>query len=363
MKILRSILSGMFIFLCLFCSCAGGIDSEGSTPLEEEGIEEETENPDDEEEDKEDEEETEDESGEILPAPVFLRYKTLPENEIVFEFSQQVSFVSLKFNPEQGFKVIGEGNEVKIKLTENTEPGLAVEADLLVKDSNENTVSAHINFRARNGRVPELQINELRTQYSKPSAEFIEFKMLSDGNLGALRVFVAGNYKNPLLYEFAPVEVKKGEFVVLHLRTTEDLCKDEYGDNKEESGGKDSSPTARDLWIPGSSKLLHKTDAVYVLDQDDNVLDAVMIAETPSPSWNKDYFTKAAELLFSKGAWKSPTGTVCSPADAVSSSEIKTAMTKSISRREYETPENTHTEADWYVTKAGNATPGLPNKE
>jgi hypothetical protein len=184
--------------------------------------------------------------------------------------------------------------------------------------------------------------------------------MLSDGNLGALRVYVAGNYKNPLLYDFRPVEVKEGEYVVLHLRTYEDSCVDELGESLDESGGTDSCSTARDFWIPGSTKLLHKTDAVYVLDQDNRVLDAVMISLESDPLWGKEYFTEAAKLLYDQNAWKSPAGKLCSPADAVDTSVYKTAATLSISRKE--AAENTHTAADWYVTKTGGATPGSQNK-
>ena len=204
-----------------------------------------------------------------------------------------------------------------------------------------------------------MLINELRTEYSKPRAEYIEFKMLSAGNLGALRVFIEGNYKNPMTYEFSPVEVKAGEYVVLHLRALDDLCKDEYGNNLNESGGTDSSPTARDFWIPGSAKLLHKTDAVYALDQDDRVISAVMLSEAPDASWQKDYFAQAAELLFKQGAWKSADGKICGPKDAVNSSAIKTAATRSISRDE--TVKNTNTQADWYIAATSCATPGEPN--
>jgi hypothetical protein len=367
MKIVRSILLCTLIFLCLFCSCSlGGADPKKNV-TQEEKTEDKTENLDEEDEEENDDEteddkteNKEDVSKEIPPAPVFLRYKTLPENEIVFEFSVPVSFVSLKLNLDLGFNAIEEGKTVKIKLTENPEPGLQVEADLLVKDDNDNTVSVRISFRIRNNRIPKLQINELRTEYSKPKAEFIEFKIISDGNLGALRVFVISNSKNPQIYEFKPVEVKANEYVVLHLRTFEESCKDEYGEDLNESGGADSCSEARDFWVLGTTKLLRKTDAVYVMDQDDKVLDAVMIAETPSSSWSKDHFTIAAEFLFSKDAWKSPAGKICSPADAVSSSGIKTAMTRSISR--YESEENTHTAANWYVTADKGITLGLPNK-
>ena len=208
-------------------------------------------------------------------------------------------------------------------------------------------------------KAPALQINELRTEFQGSSnrAEYIEFKMLSAGNLGGLRVFAVSN-KNPMIYEFEPAEVQAGEYVVLHLRTLEETCKDEYGGSLDESGGTDSSPTARDIWIPGSNKLLHKTDAVYVMDENGRVLDAVMITDMPNSEWNSQ-FAEAAAFLFSHGAWKSTTGTSPGPADAVDSSGIGQAMTRSISRTE--TKENTHTAADWYVTPNSGATPGRPN--
>ena len=369
MKIFRNILLSALVFLFLFCSCSGGTDPGGSAPQEKGGKEKEAGNPYEDEDESEDDETEGDEtksnnvennegiSEKNPPAPIFLHCKTVSENEIVFGFSQPVSLVSLDLKPDLEFEKIEEGKSVKVKLTGNPEPALTVKADLQVKDVYGNTVREQLSFRTRNNRVPHLQINELRTESSKPKAEFIEFKMLSDGNLGALRVYVAGNYKNPLLYEFKPVEVKEGAYVVLHLRTYEDSCLDELGESLGVSGGVDSCPTARDFWIPGSSKLLHKTDAVYVLDQDDRVLDAVMISDNPSSTWNKNYFAEAAESLFSKGAWKSPAGTVCSPADAVVSSV--TTLTRSICRDE--NVENTHTAADWYITVNSGATPGKEN--
>jgi hypothetical protein len=407
MKKFRYFLSSVLIFFCLLYSCSmGGMDPVENTSIQgKEGIKEGTENPkksedenedgpadpeddkteDDETEDSETEDdeteddetedgetkdgetedgeteddETEDSSDEIPSPAIFLYCKTLPENEIVFEYSSPVSFVSLNFDPDLEYEVVEEGSEVKIKLTENPDPGLSVEADLQVKDEYGNTVSELITFRTKNNRVPEMQVNELRTEYKNLQAEYIEFKMLSDGNLGALRVFVASNNKTPQIYEFKPVEVKAEEYVVLQLRTLEGSCKDGYGENLNESGGKDSCSTARDLWIPGSTELLRKTDAVYVLDQDDEVLDAVMFAESATSWTGKSHFNETAEFLFSKGAWKSPTGTVCSVTDTVNSSGIGSAMTRSISRDE--TVEDTHTEADWYVTANKGATPGLPN--
>ena len=213
---------------------------------------------------------------------------------------------------------------------------------------------------------PELQINEMRTEYEKSSSrvEYIEFKMKTAGDLGGVRVYVAGNYKNPLVFEFLPVEVDKDEYIVLHLRTLEDSCVNEYGDSLDESGGRDSSPAARDFWIPGSEERLRKTDVVYVLDNNGNVLDAVMLAEKISAeSWpllsRQDCFTPAAEFLFNNGAWKSTNGTIPCPADAVNTSGIGTSKIRSISRDE--TVEDTDTAADWYITVSNGLTPGREN--
>jgi hypothetical protein len=234
-------------------------------------------------------------------------------------------------------------------LEEDLEPGLRFIVELEVEDEWENIINEQVSLIAKNKRPPDLLINELRTQYSgtQGRVEFIELRILSEGNLGGLRVFAASNSKNPLIYEFEPAEVIEDEYIVLHLRTIDgqDSADFQHGHN---------------FWIPGSAKLLRKTDAVYVLDQNGRVLDAIMIAETPGSSWDSDHLAVAAIFLYEQDAWKSPSGEVCSPADAVSSAPIGSALTRSISRDD-KTNENSKTAADWYVTVTNGATPGQPN--
>ena len=292
-------------------------------------------------------------------APMFLSCKAVSETEIEFLFSKPVSVVSVHFSPAVKVEGVEDGSTVRVNFTGGPGPGEKLTADILAGDDKGNTINVLVPLRTRNSRVPRLLINELRTEYSKPKCEFIEFKTLEAGNMGALRVYIAGNYKAPLVYEFPPVEVASGEYVVLHLRTTEeDVNRDELGKNLEASGGADSSPTARDMWIPGSTKLLRKTDAVYIMDQDDRVIDAVLLSENKDPWWSKDYFAEAAELLSNSGAWKSPDGKICSPADAFQSTG--TTVTRTICRDET-LAGNSRSAADWYITANSNATPGKPN--
>jgi len=200
--------------------------------------------------------------------------------------------------------------------------------------------------------VPGLVINELRTEASDSRSEFIEFRMLTDGNLYGLRVFIyrSGGGRTPVVFEFPSAVVKAGEYVVLHLRTLAGLTLD-------------VSPTAHNFWMPGSTSRLNKTSAVYVLDHGDRVLGAVMLSEHPTASsWegsNRAHFADIARFLFEQNAWKSSAGGIATPADAVITSSVGTAVTRSVSRDE--AVGNTNTAADWYVTANNGATPGMPN--
>jgi len=209
-----------------------------------------------------------------------------------------------------------------------------------------------------------LEINELYAEYSGTTkrTEYIEFRALLSGNLNGLSLHIMYDAKKPFIYDFPAIDVASGEYITLHLRTLESDCIDELEDDLALSGGVNSCPTARDLWVSNSNKLLHRTDIVYLQDEYDRILDAVIMNETPSNTWNKNqaHFAEIAENLFNAGMWLSADGEQPTPLDAVDTSSIKTSATKSISR--YEGQENTHTSNDWYVTASSSMSPGLPNK-
>ena len=295
-------------------------------------------------------------------AVLFLGCKAVSEDEIEFEFSQEVSVKSLKFDPQLDVISIEDGTTVRVKLDESLGPGIRIKADILAEDAERNTINVLVPFRTRNNKMPQLVINEINTENSNPRTEFIEFKTLTAGNLGGMRVFINGNTNaaQETIYEFLPVNVQADEYIVLHLRTVEPEAIDEYDDDLTVSGGRNSSPTGRDLWIPGNTKKIHKAaSAVYVMDQDDKVIDGVMISETPDAWWKKDYFAETADLLYQQGVWKSPSGKIATPADSISSSGH--TATRTICRDE--TIEATNTANNWYVTVTSGLTPGRTNNE
>ena len=299
---------------------------------------------------------------EIVP-PEFLDFNLLSKKEIRFNFTTAVNNVFCAFTPHQEIERIQDGKTVKIFLKENLELQTEFLIELNVKDDLDNSLSVEVPLFV-NDWIPKIEINELRTEYSKDAsrAEFVEFKVKSAGNLGGLRLYIMYNAKKPFVFDFPPVDVKSGDYITLHLRTLESSSINELGEDLSESEGIDSSPISRDLWVPGSTKFLHKTDIVYLQDANGRILDAVILNEEPGETWKKNFshFTEIIEYLHDRGAWKSMDGNLPGPFDAIDTSTIKSSATKSISR--YENKENTHTVKDWHITNNGGATPGLPNK-
>ena len=197
-----------------------------------------------------------------------------------------------------------------------------------------------------------LVINEVRPDYSTnlKYAEYIEFKVKGGGNMKGLQVHIMNEARNPFIYTFPAIDVAEGEYITLHLRTFENNCINELGGNLSLSGGIESCPTARDLWVSGSEKLLHKTDIIIVQDINGVIHDALCLNETPGKPWGKNqaHFSAILEDLNNKMAWKSPDGVDTSAA----------SIYKSVNRRE--SVKNTHSVNDWYLTV--NTSPGLPNK-
>jgi hypothetical protein len=285
-------------------------------------------------------------------APVFLGCKAVSPQNISFQFSLPVRVVSLHFDPSLEVSSIQEGTQVEVTVNHDLPGGEAVTVNMLVEDSRRNTLNVLIPFRIKNERLPSLIITELRTEYAKPKVEFLELKTLSPGNLGALRLFIASNGDTPV-FEFPPVEVAAGEYLVIHLRSLEEGLINETGTDRAASPGTEAFPESRDFWVPGTQKRLRKTDVVFFMDQDDQIPDGVLLRENADTSWTKEELTEAANRVHRQGGWLPSSD----PQDAVLSKG--STVTRSISRNEA-VPDRNRAE-DWYITATSGATPGKRN--
>jgi hypothetical protein len=295
-------------------------------------------------------------------SPVFIGCKAVSSREIAFQFSLPVTVSSLIFDPPQEIGEIRDGDTVTVILQDPPPGGERIMADILVKDRDGNTLNVLVPFRTRNESFPSFIITEVRTEYSKPKVEFVELRMLTAGNLGALRMFTAANGLDTPLFEFPPAAVNAGEYVVVHLRTPETAVVNETGGDLAAvpyTKENEAQPDAMDFWIPESKKRLSKkAGAVFFADQDDRIIDALIFSESAAGSfWQDEKMTQAAELLGEAGAWTAADGGIPCPADAVLSRD--TTATRSICRDE--TIADSDSAADWYITATSCATAGKPN--
>jgi hypothetical protein len=306
--------------------------------------------------------------GGYAEAPVFISYSAVSSDEIQFQFSVPVKVVDAYLDTDAEFEPFPDIYEptIALKFLSDHSGGESITAGFLVEDADGNSLNLLVPFKTRNSRIPKILINEIRLDYSKPSVEFIEFRTETAGNLGAMRLFLASTSVEDSIYEFPPVEVAEGEYITLHLRTLNaDIEVDELDGNLGKSGASkdaDANNEARDLWVPGSVKYLHDSDVIYLLDQDDMILDALLIAENAS-GWTKyKNLSKAAEFAAKQAAWFNGDGdAVKTPdhTDAVASNNA--TVTRTLCRDETKPDSNTF--ADWYICDNSKASPGGRNSD
>jgi hypothetical protein len=297
--------------------------------------------------------------GSSAETPVFLGLKAVSSREIHLEFSLPVNLSSLRFDPPLDIESVTEGSLIQVRLVADMKGGAPFVADLLVEDDAGNTLAVLIPFRGRNDRVPGFIITELRTEYANPRVEFVELRTLSPGNMGAVRLFIASLGMGEPVFEFPPVEVEAGEYLLIHLRTLDQNSLDETGEDRDLSPGSEAVSGARDFWVPGAVKRLRKTDAVLVMDQDDRVLDAVLLTEKPDEPWAREGLDLAADILNTQGAWVPQEGSAKRPGPPDGVSSKGATATRTICRDE--AGEDSNTVADWYIAATSQATPGKPN--
>lgn len=282
-----------------------------------------------------------------------------------------------------------DGKAAFIELSEGTNIGKSYVFSGRVRDEPGNTLEFCQKFCGYNDNPARLIFNELRTVYDRNSdcTEFIEFYVLKGGNTFGLEVVSAANGEAKK-YSFPSVEVKQGEYIVVHGRTVFAATKssaekiienfaDEVGDDLKLSVTSESCATARDLWKKGSDKLVSPTDVVILRESGSgNVKDAVLLSASEKTSWNKNIMKEFAENAFNAAIWI----TGSSPENAIFT-DGATTLNRTISRqntlelaKKYANPETVpdvipNSASDWILTeKTGSGknvvsgtTPGYKN--
>ncbi len=212
-------------------------------------------------------------------------------------------------------------------------------------DERGNTLTFSFSFPGYNDRIPKIILNEVRTEYTKPKVEFIELRVIEDGNIGGLVLYNANDGEDKK-YIFPPVEVKKDEFIVLHYRKIEENCIDELS-SLDESSGTDASSSARDFWVQDTSARIGSSDVILLKSScSGSIIDALLFSESGKENWKTAEMEEAAQKAYECGAWS----TGFSVQDALCSDYVTT--TRTLSRQN---------DGSWITTASGGASPGREN--
>lgn len=305
--------------------------------------------------------------------PKLVSFNLTSENDALVSFSRPVEFEKLSISSSSSTSGTSSTNgtneteEISVKSTAISEGTylLTFENDLdcrnlytlegNVKDLHGNTLYFKDTFQGYNSRIPEIRLNEIRTEYTKPKCEFIELLVLSDGNLGGMELLSAVDGKEKS-YIFPPVEVKSGEYVVVHFRKIEDGEIDELEDDCTVSGGTEAG-SWRDLWVENTSARIGKSDVILLRERIDGpIVDCVLFAESTTSSWKNDFVAECAKEAFESGKWESSSGSDYSPSCAVCSDGL--TVTRTLSRIG-----DGNSAQDWIVVASSNCTLGYENSK
>ena len=228
----------------------------------------------------------------------------------------------------------------------------------VVEDEKYNSLTFSSVLQGFNANIPKLKISELRSYYQKPKLEFVEFLAQSDGNLAGMVLEVF--YKSePIEFFFPPVEVKKGDFVVVHGRKLDESCINESTDLNEATY-KDAVPEVLDFWLESDAKVIGNSGVILLRERKNGDLcDALLYTEPDKTDWANNSIKEAAVLAVDSEVW-------------VGSSDVEDAAinkkpsgTRSLSRdfsfSEATSEEDVFSKDMWIFVNNGNATMGSEN--
>ena len=254
----------------------------------------------------------------------------------------------------------------EIRLSSGTQtPGVLYTLEAEAQDARGNSASFIAQFYGFNGNVPRLLLNEVTPRGSGNHPDLVEVRVMTDGNMGGVVFYVGTPDNSDARFVFPAFAVKRGAFILIHLKPSGIASEINEIGSLTESGGFDASSTAYDFWLP-EGKGISGTNGVLSLYERPGgpCMDAFVYSNRTSESDEKyrgfgsaDALARAEQAVKDSG-WKPAGARVC-PEDAVSP-EGSTG-TRSICRSS--TSQDTNSSADWHIVPTRKATFGSVNSD
>ncbi|MCR5217156.1 hypothetical protein [Treponema sp.] len=248
-----------------------------------------------------------------------------------------------KNNPEESFRAStffdSATNTALLNFNQKTLTGCSYIIEGIAKDKGGNSVNFSIPFTGWNDSPALLALSEVRNAYgsvkqdgsSIHKTEFAEVYVLKEGNLSGLELYSLcdGEEKK---YSFPPIDVKKGEYITVHMRKPEKSTScpfdeegalDELKEDLTLATRIDSNSGARDLWFDNTKAVFADSDIIMIRDSN-KIYDCLYYSKSTFEGFEGDKKILADKIL-SEGIWKG---------EALSSDNISTgACKRSFSRQ------------------------------
>jgi len=300
-----------------------------------------------------------------LNPPLFYGIHVIDSSHIEMLFDENVfaGAESLSISPNvQIVEVRTEENKLLINMDTQV-PGDEYQVEVVVEDVLHNTVNLTAGFYGFNAELPGLLINEFITNGSATHPDVVELKISADGNLGGVTIFQGTPSDYQDRFVFPCMDVKKGDFILVHFKPQNIAEEIDETNAKNLSGGLDAAEDAYDFWIKGGSGISGNNGvlAVYSNPQGE-LLDGVLYSNRTSTS-DADYqgFGSAktlarAQELAADGGWLFG-GESITPEEAVNPDT--STSTRSLCRAVDCVDSNT--KGDWHIVPSRKASFGKEN--
>lgn len=212
-----------------------------------------------------------------------------------------------------------DGKRFTFHFEQNTQVGKAYEVFGVVHDNIGNSLTFCAPFTGYNNRIPQVIMTEAQIKYTKAvlktgtvyRSEFIELLALTDGNLAGIE-FVSASDGETKVYCMPPVEVKRGQIFILHLRTAGEGCIDESGTGEQgivdfnAAFAEYSASGVMDLWSDNTvARLNDSADVLFLRNSvDGSIIDALMYATDDITEW-KPAIAEYASMVEQAGIYDS----------------------------------------------------------
>ena len=307
-------------------------------------------------------------------SPPLLEQMTITDTLLELYFNEPIQKESIFTVQKEYENIISDISIIRKKMRislSSTIAGQEYNFETIVYDTAGNSSLIIDNFYGHNNRIPAMLISEFTCKGSKKNGDKVELAVLSDGNTAGivLQEGVGDNYT--IAVTLPALEVKKGDFIVVHFRPypSQDI-KNEIT-SKIESTHKQAYDSAWDIFST-QDKGISNTNATLTLltHPKGKIIDAVLYSIKQDKQKDPYYgfgASKAyhwAQQLLDTTEWKKDTNsgeeinnTIATPSLAINPK--KSTSTRSISRNTQ--LNDTNTKKDWHITPTRGATFGKQN--